>query len=562
MSYLEAVHKPACVKAMIKEVADLGDNEKVLVRLTPPGRHPIGSTWAFKEKSPPEARGTDEELYKARLCPQGFSQIAGVDYDPKKIASPTISLLALSILNHICLFRGMFLAAIDFVAAFSQVPLKEEIYMRAPPGVALPPGHSLLLMNSLQGTKQAAYNWFEVLSTFLISLGFRAYTVEPAMFYRRTGFPPNDSLAIVGTHIDDLRCVFDSSEEFEAFYSECNSWLACTRTNGERYVGIDTPYDRSAGTMSISQKSFIEETLARFNMSDCKPCSTPAAPGSKLSKNPNPTTDEDVLEFPLRDLVGCVLWSARCSMPETLYSVNQVGAHAHNFTAAHVVAGKRILRFLKGRLDHTLELRRNPKELVLEAATDADFMGETEESLTPCRSTSSVTLWMRGQGFLYMESSLQSTISHSTEEAEFRAAGKGVRLIRIARNILEQSGYPQPPTPMDQDNQACLAAATSATCSNKLRHIRNDHHTLREGFADAIVDPRYCPTEDNVADIGTKALPKVDFQRHTERLHYGLSATVPSLTNDGMVAGSVVIAPPSPIGTSGFKSCSPISEFR
>ena len=82
MTYLEAIYKPACVKAMITEVADLGDNEKVLIRLNPPGQ-PIGSTWAYKEKSPPEARGTDDELYKARLCPQGFSQIAGVDYDPK-----------------------------------------------------------------------------------------------------------------------------------------------------------------------------------------------------------------------------------------------------------------------------------------------------------------------------------------------------------------------------------------------------------------------------------------------------------------------------------------------
>jgi len=545
MSYSEAVYKPACIRAMTKEVADLTDNKKVVVQLTPPGRHPIGSTWAYKEKSAVEDRGTEEELYKARLCPQGFSQKAGVDYDPKKIASPTISLLALMVLNHICLHRKMYLAALDFIAAFSNVPLKEEIYMRAPPGVVLPPGYSLLLKNSLQGTKQAAYNWFAVLSEFLLSIGFRPYTVEPAMFYRFTGESPHQTMSMIGVHIDDLRCAFDKVEDFETFHKQCNDWLPCTRTNGERYVGIDTPYDRDAGTMFVSQKAFLQETLERFNMVDCNPCSTPAAPGSKLSKNPNPSTDEDVLDFPLRDLVGCVLWSARCSMPETLYAVGQVGAHAHNFNATHVIAGKRILRYLKGRLDHTIRLRRNPVELVMEAATDADFMGETEESLTPCRSTSSVVLSVRGQGFLYAESSLQPTVSHSTEEAEYRAAGKGVRLIRIARNLFEESGYPQPATPMDQDNQACLSAATSATCSNKLRHIRNDHHMLREGFVDKVVDPRYCPTVDMVADIGTKALPKVDFQRHTERLHYGFSSVPAVITDDGMAAGSVVIWPPS-----------------
>jgi len=529
---------------MDAETTDLDVNEKVVVRRTPPGRHPIGSTWAYKEKSDPEARGTAEEKIKARMCPQGFSQKAGVDYDPTKIASPTISLLALSILNHVCIHRSMHLSAIDFTAAFSNVPIKEEIYMRPPPGVHLPPGHSLLLKNSLQGTKQAAYNWFEVLLAFMTSVGFKQFTVEPAMFFRITGTPPRTVLSLVGTHIDDLRCAFDRAEDFEVFYKQCHAWLGCTRTNGERYVGIDTAYDRVAGTMLISQRSNIVETLERFQMTDCNPCSTPAAPGSKLQKNSGPSTDEDVVDFPLRDLVGCALWIARCTVPEILYAVGQVGAYAHNYNATHVTAGKRILRDLKGRMDHSIRLRRNPAELVLEAATDADFMGETEESATPCRSTSSIVLSVRGQGLLYAESSLQPTVSHSTEEAEYRAAGRGTRLIRTAHNIFDQCGYPQPTTPLDQDNQACITATISATYSNKLRHIRNDHHTLREGFKEGVVDPRYCCTADMVANIGTKALPKVDFERHTERLHYGFSAPSASTPTGGLPAGSVGIPPP------------------
>jgi hypothetical protein len=33
----------------------------------------------------------------------------------------------------------------------------------------------------------------------------------------------------------------------------------------------------------------------------------------------------------------------------------------------------------------------------------------------------------------------------------------------------------------------------------------------------------YCKTEDMIADIGTKALPKLDFgERHNEKLHNGM----------------------------------------
>ena len=540
MSYSEAVSKPACVTAMTKEVADLIDNEKMVLRPTPPDRTPIGCVWAYKEKSPPEDRGTAKELYKARVCPHGFAQRPGVDYDPLKTASPTISLLSLAILHHICLHRQMFQTAIDFVGAFSNVPLKEEIYMRAPSGVTLPPGHSLLLKNSLQGTKQAAYNWFTMLAAFLATVGFHPFTVEPAMFYRRTGQPPNDILAIIGTHVDDLKCAFDSAEDFEIFFQQCSNWLACTRTDGQRYVGINCAYDRIAGTMHLSQQEFLTETLARFNMSDCKPCSTPAAPGSILLKNPEATTSAEVADFPLRDLVGCVLWAARCTYPEILYAVSQVGAHTHNFNATHVIAGKRVLRYLKGRLLDSIQLHRNPTELILEAASDANFMGEQEESEHPCRSTTSVVLWFRGQGFVNATSNLQPTVSHSTEEAEYRAGGACVLMVRIARNILHECGYPQPPTPMDQDNQACMAATTSATCSNRLRHIRNDHHKLREGFAEGIIIPRYCATENMVADIGTKNLPKLDFERHALSLKRGLSE-VTTLGGESSVGGSVGI---------------------
>ena len=178
LTWEEAIEKPNVVKAMDVELVDLQDGKKVQCMLTPEGKYPFGSTWAYKLKD------MDIDLWKARICPQGFSQVPGVDYDPDKVAAPTVSLLVMYLFHHVVLHRLMHVAAFDFKGAFSNVLLEEEIYIRPPRGVVAPPRHSLRLLNSLQGLKQSAYNWYKMLDIFLRSQDFAPNTVEPAQYYR------------------------------------------------------------------------------------------------------------------------------------------------------------------------------------------------------------------------------------------------------------------------------------------------------------------------------------------------------------------------------------------
>ena len=71
---------------------------------------------------------------------------------------------------------------------------------------------------------------------------------------------------------------------------------------------------------------------------------------------------------------------------------------------------------------------------------------------------------------------------------------------------------------MLMDNQAAIAAINKPTPSSALRHIRNDHHYVRECVANKLLVIQYCPTEDMVADIFTKALPKTQFNNLTMRV--------------------------------------------
>jgi citrate synthase len=84
-------------------------------------------------------------------------------------------------------------------------------------------------------------------------------------------------------------------------------------------------------------------------MSDCQPCRTPAELGSKLS------ADGDLVSDPTfyRSLTG-VLQHATLTRPDISYSVQQACLYMHDPRAPHLAHVKRILRYLKGTLDHGL----------------------------------------------------------------------------------------------------------------------------------------------------------------------------------------------------------------
>jgi hypothetical protein len=55
-----------------------------------------------------------------------------------------------------------------------------------------------------------------------------------------------------------------------------------------------------------------------------------------------------------------------------------------------------------------------------------------------------------------------------------------------------------------------------------MRHINLNHHYIREIVREKCVVPIYCSTNDNVADIFTKALPKAAFVKLRDILLTGL----------------------------------------
>jgi hypothetical protein len=486
--------------AMLTELVELFTMGAIKIVKLPANAHTIGSIWVHKVKT--DSKG-DFARAKSRLCPLGNQQIAHVDYNPNEIESPALSLTSVFILLSIIVVRNMYDTLLDVKGAFRIPYMEERIFLKFPPGMIGEPDECLEAINSLNGLKQSGRNWHKKADKFLTDDNFQPTSFDKCLYYKWVG----TQLMLIGLYVDDFRVAADSEELLQAFINKFNNTFETSTNDNQKYLGMNIIHDREQGLMTINQAQFIEDALIKYNLTDCYPVSTPSAPGTKLEKY----TGEETCDFPYREAIGTLLWIARCSRPDIMYAVNQCGAHCNKPGPAHVIAIKRIFKYLKGTKELCLTLHRQP-DLQLIAFADADDAGEPEISDNPMRSLSGMVIGFKGVGPICTISKLQTTISRSSAESEYRCVGDCAAHIVGIRDLLEELDFKQlEPTIIYEDNQACIKMTESILCNSRTRHIKRDHHFIRQLVADKEVKLIYLATLLMIADICTKALPEVQF---------------------------------------------------
>jgi len=99
------------------------------------------------------------------------------------------------------------------------------------------------------------------------------------------------------------------------------------------------------------------------------------------------------------------------------------------------------------------------------------------------------------------------------------AACQAVREAVWLRALLADLGYvQQDATVLHGDNQGCLALAKNPTLHARTKHIEMRHHFIREKIESGEIKQVYCPTEDMMADVLTKALTRDKHEAFASRM--------------------------------------------
>lgn len=253
----------------------------------------------------------------------------------------------------------------------------------------------------------------------------------------------------------------------------------------------------------------MQDILERAGMSDCKSCSTPVDTCAKLSSDGAPVADATHYH----GLAGALQYLT-FTRPDIAYAVQQVCLFMHDPREPHLALVKRILRYIRGTLDHGLRLYRSPvTDLV--AYSDADWAGCPDTR----RSTSGYGVFL-GNNLVSWSSERQHTVSRSSAEAEYRAVANAVAETSWLRQLLDELRHPiRRATLVYCDNISAIYLSTNPVQHQRTKHIEIDLHFVRDKVATGAVRVLHAPTTSQYADIFTKGLSSTIFTEFRSSLN-------------------------------------------
>jgi len=264
---------PHWEKAIKEELAMLKAAGTWRLEEAPTRANVIGSKWVLKAKK--DVAG-NVVCYKACLVTQGFSQISGVDYDDTYAPVAKLTSMRAVIAMANCL--GFEMHQIDIKGAYLNGELQDNkvLYMQHPPGYKSPNAgmRVLCLVKTLYGLKQSGCHWYQKLSSIFKSLGFMQCGVDQAIYFKVV--ITKGELTIVVVYVDDCTIVANTIRLIKELKASLSKHFEVTDL-GELHwmLSIEVKHNHPGRLVHLSQCTYIDAILCRYNLADLKPLSTP-----------------------------------------------------------------------------------------------------------------------------------------------------------------------------------------------------------------------------------------------------------------------------------------------
>lgn len=506
-SYHDAINCPDADKwkvAIAEEYESLIKNGTWSTVPCPKGRKAIRSRWTFDIK--PGMNG-GRQRYKARFVAKGFSQRPGIDFQETYASVVTHDTFRTVMAETAA--EDLEAEQFDIATAFLNGPLVEEIYLAQPEGFVTPGREDevLRLHKCIYGLKQSSRVWGQHFTDFIKQQGFTQSEADPCFFYRVNG----DEKTFLIVWVDDGIIVSNTQQSIEGFKAKLQQTFKIRSYTLERFVGISIIRDRAQRKIHLSQPDYTGQIVEKFHMASCSPKPVPAVPGAHLTKPVDGSSVDTA--FPYREAVGSLLYLALVSRPDISFAVGQVARFVSSHNSSHVKAVRQIISYLRGTLSHGISFTGVISGPPV-GFTDADYAGciDTRKS-----TTGSVFLYRGGP--IAWCSRRQSSVAQSTAEAEYIAASEttkeAVWIRRILPELQQRLGGP---TIIKCDNHAAIILASHPDQRQKTKHIDVRYHFIRSQQEAGEISIQYVNTDNQLADILTKALAGPRFKTIREAL--------------------------------------------
>ncbi|XP_060190401.1 uncharacterized mitochondrial protein AtMg00810-like [Lycium barbarum] len=290
---------------------------------------------------------------------------------------------------------------------------------------------------------------------------------DPSLFI----YKHNSYIAILLLYVDDILLTASSNSLLESLIQTLKSEFSMNDLGTVNYFLGVSIVARNGGYF-LCQFKYVKDLLTRANLMSSKPVSTPLSPKSLLHLEDSPPFYDPTL---YRSLVGGLQYLT-FTRPDIDFAVNQVSQFMHSPLDMHYTTDKRILRYLQGSLDHGLFILGGSIDN-LQCYSDVDWAG--------CPATRRST-----------SAYLPRVVAHATAE-----------LTWLHSLLQELHVSPTSPSTIFCDNISSIYLAQNPVQHARTKHVEIDIHFVREKVAAGVLRVQYVPSQDQLADLLTKALP-------------------------------------------------------
>ncbi|KAK3032090.1 hypothetical protein RJ639_036304 [Escallonia herrerae] len=317
----------------------------------------------------------------------------------------------------------------------------------------LPPSLALVENNtppsSPTANLTASRNWYKKFTAALLAIGFRQSTADYSLFtFNHGGY-----FVVVLVYVDDVIITGTNSDRICKLKNYLDTKFHIKNLGKLNYfLGIEVV--RSPAGIFLSQRKYVLDILAECG------------------------------------LTGYIS-----------YVVHILSQFMHDPRQPHLDAAYRVLHYLKGSPGQGILLPSN-NTLYLQAFCDADWAGCPMTR----KSTTGYIIFL-GSSPVSWRAKKQTVVSRSSAEAEYRAMATITSEIIWLKQLLQDLEVSCiTPVSLFCDNRVAIHIAANPVFHERTKHIEIDCHFIRQHIQSQTIATKSISSQDQLADIFTKAL--------------------------------------------------------
>ena len=431
------------------------------------------------------------------------------------VDSPTVSAEALFIMLAIFAKEDRHIVGYDVPAAYLNAqrdPSSKKIYMRLNKDITNiilendvsfakfvdANGTSVVeIIRALYGLSDSSGLWYQEVSKFLKSIGFKENDVIPCVFNKII----DGSQCTIMLYVDDMLIAHVSSKEVKAITDALDAkYGKGTISDGKviQFLGMKIEKEGN-GVIAISMPKHIEELLEDWNIQSTS--EYPAGYNLFEVKDDSPLLSEEMASKFHSGVASALYISKRGPRPDILLPINYLATRVQSPAEDDLKKFIKVLKYLNGSKDLVMRLyigKTNVLYLYVDASYGVHSKGQSH--------TGSVLKY--GLATIQVKSSKQKVVAKSSCESELIGASDEAGQLLHMNEFLEAQGYSEEnPVPgvLFQDNQAAIRLEQNGKkSSNRTKHISIRNFWIKDQVRLGKIEVRYLKTTEMIADLLTK----------------------------------------------------------